>query len=151
MRGRFLRPLRHVRTHQTRRTSAASTVSAMPTMEMEVERTVRAERAMTSWPSGVVSVTSTGRRSPEVTERACMRTGVVGWSRVSVRALPSGKANLSLLNDRTTFTGNGAEEITDTGMEAVRDVKVMVFWAARETRLTSTPKRWTKTASTAAR
>ena len=80
-----------------------------------------------------------------------MRTGVVGWLRVNVRALPAGKANLSLLKDTTTLTGNGAEESTDTGMEAVREVKVMVLWAARETRLTSTPKRWTKTASAAAR
>ena len=59
-----------------------------------------------------------------------------------MRALPSGKANLSLLNDRTTLTGNGAEERTETGMDAVREVKVMVPWAARETRLTSTPKCW---------
>ena len=36
-------------------------------------------------------------------------------------------------------------------MDAVREVKVMVFWAARETRLTSTPKRWMKTANAAAR
>src|SRR5580704_5454191 len=93
--GRRRRPLRQVRTHHTKRTRPASTVSATPTREIEVEWTVRAERAMTRSPSGVVTVTSTGSRSPDVRARAWIRTGVVERSRTRVRLLPSGKANLS--------------------------------------------------------
>ena len=82
---------------------------------------------MVSPPSGVVTVTTTGSRSPDMREeRACCRTGVVGRSRTKVRLLPLGKVNLSLSSETTTLTGKGAEERTDMGMGAVREVKVTV-------------------------
>ena len=56
--------------------------------------------------------------------------------------LPSGKMNLSLSTVTSTLTGYGAWERTETGIGAVREVKVIVPRSANETRPSSASKCW---------